>query len=281
MPGQRLSAGTIGLYAAPAFALAMPTIPVYVFLPTIYAEDLGLGLAATGIALLAARLFDVVTDPLVGYASDRYATRWGRRKPWIVVGAVLAAAGLWALFQPPDGIGAGYLAAWAVILYLGWTLVAVPYTAWGAELSDDYHQRARITGAREATMIVGVVVAGALPAVSAAAGGSERDGLTLAAGMAVAVGAVAVALLLWRVPEAPTVSQRRPAPLFDRAAWRAVIANGPFVRLLSAWFVNGLANGLPAVLFPLYVQYGLGVGPEIRGGLILAYFVAGVAAIPL
>ena len=87
----RLSRSTLAFYAFPAFALAMPTIPVYVYLPTYYAESVGLGLTATGAALLAARLLDVVTDPMVGVLSDRYRWRWGRRRPWILIGALLAA----------------------------------------------------------------------------------------------------------------------------------------------------------------------------------------------
>ncbi|MGZ9035354.1 MAG: MFS transporter, partial [Rhodospirillales bacterium] len=82
---------TLLIYALPAFALAMPTIPAYVYLPTFYAETLGLGLAAVGAVLLVARGLDVLTDPLIGIASDRLPTRWGRRKPWIVAGALLAA----------------------------------------------------------------------------------------------------------------------------------------------------------------------------------------------
>lgn len=266
-------------YALPAFALAMPTIPVYVYLPTFYAEEVGIGLATIGAMLLAARLLDVVTDPLVGALSDRLQTRWGRRKPWILLGSVLAAVGLIQLFQPPPTADAVYLLLWAIVLYVGWTMVAVPYTAWGAELSDDYHERARITGAREAAMIFGILAAGALPAAAAAVGADERDGLTAVAWLAVFFGLPAITMLLARVPEPAPVPHRRPAA----GRWRAVAEaarNRPFLRLLSGWFVNGLANGFPAVLFPLYLQYGLEAGAEVRGLLIMVYFVAGVAAIP-
>jgi glycoside/pentoside/hexuronide:cation symporter, GPH family len=282
----RLSRSTLAFYAFPAFALAMPTIPVYVYLPTYYADTVGLGLTATGLLLLAARLLDVVTDPLVGVLSDRWRSRWGRRRPWILLGALFAALGLVQLFQPPQAAGPSYLLVWAMVLYLGWTLVAVPYTAWGAEMSDDYHERARITGGREAAMILGILAAGALPAVVTAAGGSEPDGLAAVAWLAILIGTPAIALLLWRVPERDVKAARAPTPAAPlrpgrlRRAIGALIGNRPFLRLLSAWFINGLANGFPAVLFPLYLQYGLQAGPVARGGLIMAYFVAGVAAIP-
>ncbi len=286
----RLSRSTLAFYAFPAFALAMPTIPVYVYLPTYYADTVGLGLSATGAALLAARLLDVVTDPMVGVLSDRWRSRWGRRRPWILVGALLAALGLLQLFQPETGVGPSYLLIWAMVLYVGWTLVAVPYTAWGAELSDDYHERSRITGGREAAMIIGILAAGAVPALVAGVGGSEEEGLAAVAWLAILIGAPTIALLLWRVPE-PNIAAddgagKRPAGAVasNGSRWHAIMeipANRPFLRLLSAWFVNGLANGFPAVLFPLYLQHVLAAGPVARGGLIMVYFLAGVAAIPL
>ncbi len=268
-------------YALPALALAMPTLPVYVYLPTFYAQTLGLGLAATGAALMAARILDVVTDPLIGIASDRIRWRWGRRKPWILLGSVLAAISMLQLFQPPETVSGWYLALWAILLYLGWTLISVPYSAWGAELSPDYHERSRITGIREAAMIVGVILAGSLPAATAILGGEEREGLAAVAWLAIIVGGPAIAWMLWRVPEAP-IPEAKPEPAVRLRDWFAeIIRNRPFVRLLSAWFVNGLANGLPAVLFPLYLEYALEAGPVARGVLILTYFLSGVAAIPL
>jgi Na+/melibiose symporter-like transporter len=276
-----LHRGIVVAYALPALALAMPTLPVYVYLPTFYAQTLGLGLAATGAALMVARILDVVTDPLIGIASDRVRWRWGRRKPWILVGSLVAAVAMLQLFQPPSTVSAWHLTLWAILLYLGWTLIAVPYSAWGAELSSDYHERSRITGTREAAMIIGVILAGSLPAAAAISGAEEREGLAAVAWLAIIVGGPAIAWMLWRVPEAP-IPKTKPEPAVRLRGWFSeIIRNRPFVRLLSAWFVNGLANGLPAVLFPLYLEYALEAGPAARGVLILTYFLSGVAAIPL
>ena len=268
------------LYGLPGLALAMPTIPVFVFLPTLYAETVGLGLAAVGVALLAARLVDGITDPLVGWLSDRVATRWGRRKPWIALGGLLAAPALLMLFLPPEGAGVGYLLGWSILLYVGWTLVNVPYTAWGAELSGDYNERARLTGWREGLMIVGILVAGAMPVLATALGLGEGTGLVMIAVAAIVLGTPAITLLLWRVPEVPLAAgrPRPPASLWRQA--RDVLGNRPFLRLLAAWVLNGMAGGLPAALFPLYLQHGLGVDEGTRDALILAYFLAAVVAIP-
>jgi len=273
--------GRLALYAAPAVALAMPTIPVYVYLPAFYAEHVGLGLALTGAVLFAARVLDVVTDPLVGLLSDRWRTPFGRRKPWMAVGAVLAAFALVQLLDPPSGATARDLLMWSALLYLGWTCVAIPYNAWGAEMAQDYHERTRIAGARESAMLVGVLLAGTTPALAAQFGMAEPEALALIGWMAIAAGVPTLVLLLARVPE-PAAPLRPTAslPSAHGLAWRSLTANGAFVRLFGAWFVNGLANGIPAALLPLYLKHVLQAGTETIGLLILAYFLSAVVAVP-
>ncbi|MDX2225176.1 MAG: MFS transporter [Rhodospirillaceae bacterium] len=281
---RRLSGPTLAAYALPGFALAMPTIPAAVFLPSLYGTELGL--AAAGTALLVARASDVITDPLVGALSDRWRTRWGRRKPWMVGGALLGGWSLIQLFQPPVGVTAGYVLLWSVLLYLGWTMINVPYTAWGAELSGDYHERARITSAREGVMVFGIFAAGTIPVWAAGAGLSERDALAIISWMAVILGGPFILLTLLRVPDLlpPRADQDsstgRPPLTVLRDTAQAVAGNRPFVRLLSAWFINGLANGIPSTLFLLYLEHRLLADQTERGVLILVYFLFAVAAIP-
>ena len=88
-------------YALPAFVIAVPIIPVFINLPTFYGVELGLGLATTGLIMLLARLFDTVSDPLMGIVSDRYRWRGLRRKPWITLGAVICGMALFNLLIPP------------------------------------------------------------------------------------------------------------------------------------------------------------------------------------
>jgi GPH family glycoside/pentoside/hexuronide:cation symporter len=279
----KITARRLAAYSIPAFALAMPTIPAFVYLPALYAESLGL--ATAGLILLGARIIDVISDPIVGVLSDRHKTRWGHRKPWIFFGALLAGFALVRLFQPPIDVNAPYLFVWAIMLYIGWTLIAVPYTAWGAELSDDYDQRSKITGAREGLTLIGILAAGAIPALTASIGWTEAEGLSAVSWLAIIVGAPAIAIMLLWLPE-PDISGRQ-APQ-QRMTWAStkyalaiISSNKPFVRLLSAWFINGMANGIPAALFLLYLEYGLGADAGQRSILILAYFLSGVLSIPV
>ncbi len=263
------------VYGLPAFALAVPTIPAHVLLPSYYATDLGVGLSATGIAVFAARAIDVVSDPLIGHASDRM----GRRKPFIAGGAALAAIALLALFAPPAGVGALYLGVWYAILYTAWSAAMVPYSAWGAELSEDYAARARLAAWREGLGLAGIALATMLPAVLQWQGRGQGESMLATALLAIAVGLPSLALLLAWVPEVRAVDSNRSGSL--RAALAAAAANAPFRRLLGSWFLNGIANGLPAALFPLFVTVRLGIGEAELGLTLLIYFAAAIGSLPI
>ncbi len=273
-----MSRRLLAAYAAPALPGAMLLLPVYVHLPVLYADTLGLGLSLVGTLLLVARLWDVVTDPLVGILCDRPAGRFGRRKLWILAGLPLAMLGTAFLFMPGDGVGAGYLLGWTMLLYLGATMIQIPYQAWGAELSGDYHQRTRISGWREAAAVFGTLLAAALPAaIGGDTPGDLRHGIALLGIVILILLPLCVAIALLRVAE-PAQHTARVA--LTRAALKAAWRNGPFRRLLLAWLLNGVANGLPATLVLLYVTHVL-QAPALAGAVLLIYFGAGIAAVPL
>jgi glycoside/pentoside/hexuronide:cation symporter, GPH family len=283
MTAPSIPTSRIALYGLPGFALAMPTIPAAVFLPSLYGAELGL--AAAGAALLLARASDVITDPLVGALSDRWRSKFGRRKPWIFWGALLGGFSLIMLFQPPEQVTTGYVTLWAVLLYLGWTMINVPYTAWGAEMSGDYNERVKITSSREGVMLLGIFAAGTVPVWAASAGMSERDALAIISWMAVILGGPFILAMLWRVPD-PLPRDAAPTTAFlswsnTVAAVRRLSSNKPFLRLLAAWLINGLANGIPSTLFLLFLQFRLQADQAERGILILVYFLAAVLAIPV
>ena len=274
--------GRLVAYSLPGFALAMPMIPALVFLPAFYGT--ALGLSAAGLALLIARSIDVLVDPFVGILSDRYTTRWGRRKPWIVGGAIIGGIAMIQLFQPPTNVTVEYFILWSVMLYVGWTLVQIPYTAWGAEISSDYHQRTRITSAREGMMLIGILAAGAVPAIVSGLGGTEQDGYTAMSWMAVLAGGPLIAIMLWHVPDIAPRSQLKKTHTSTSsvlAEIRRVVSNRPFSRLVTAWFINGLATGIPASLFLLYLEHGLNANLTERGILTLVYFFSAVIAITI
>jgi GPH family glycoside/pentoside/hexuronide:cation symporter len=264
------------LFSLPAIPAAMLLIPVTVHLPAFYARDVGLGLSVVGVVLFITRLWDVIIDPLIGALSDRLRTRFGRRRPWIVLGAPVTVAAMWLLFRPPAEAGPGYLLGAGLLLYLGWTMMVLPYQAWAAELSPDYHERSRIAGWREGFGVIGTLAALVLP-VAAGVGsdaGANLGFLALLVVIALPI-AVIAALAVISEPERPADEIK----LSFKAGLQALKRNGPFKRLILAYVLNGFANGLPPTLFLLYVGDVL-KSPEKAGLALVIYFAAGVLAAP-
>ena len=205
----RLSAVALFGYGLPALPLAALTLPVYIYLPTFYAEQLGLGLAAVGLVLLAARVWDVATDPAIGLLSDRLSGRFGRR-PLVALGAPVVMTATWFLFVPPTGADTVHLLLWSVVLYLGWTAMILPLHALGAELSPDYHERSRITAFREVSVLLGTLLALGLPAAIGFGDVSQAGEALFAMACAVLVLLpLGVAALLALTPERRAQAKRR------------------------------------------------------------------------
>lgn len=263
-------------YGALGLPLAALNLPLYVYLPAFYAEEMGVGLATVGVVLLVARGLDTVTDPLIGELSDRLRSRFGRRRPWLVGALPLLLVATWMLFLPPEGAGWTHLLVWSTIAYVAWTAMLLPYAAWGAELSGAYHERSRVATAREGFVVVGILFAAALPALLGIDSDERGRILQALAWIMALVLPLSLLVLLLRVPEPEGLPQ---TGLSLRDGLRAALRNGPFLRLIAAFMLNGIANGLPATLFLLFLADGLQL-PASASALLLLYFAAGFVAIP-
>lgn len=127
---------------------------------------LGVPVGLAGLATTSVLVFDMITDPLVGWLSDRTATRWGRRAPWMVAGALVMAAGMVALFAVPAGLTGAAAVPWVigffVLATVGFTMVAIPYGAMAGEITTDGRERSAMTAWRMGFASVGILVGGAL-----------------------------------------------------------------------------------------------------------------------
>jgi len=260
----------LAAYAVPAVSLAFLGLPLYVYLPAHYAELPGLGLATVGTVLLIARVLDLVTDPLVGLLADR--TRRQISPQWLIsLGAALLAGGAWWLFRPPPEAGSAYLFASLTLTYLGWTLLAIPYYALGAEMGE-HHGQARVAAWREAGMIAGTLLAMILPVVLGSAD-------ALATGSSALLWLLPLAILaVWVLRgAAPPHSGGTTISLLD--LWRDT--SRPARQVLAIHFLNALAGGTAATLFVIYTRDALGLQERVSGLLLLLYFVVGLAMLPL
>src|ERR1700722_17624755 len=165
-PSHRLSAFHLLAYVLPAVPLAALGMPIVVHLPQFYASrEMGLTLATTGAIFFAMRLLDLLIDPAMGYWSDRLNTRFGRRRPFVLIGAPVLAIGIWMTFVPGGPVSVAHLCFWLFVMYLGWSMTLIPHLSWGAELSPDYHERSRVYGWAPGGPLFGVAGGLLVPAI--------------------------------------------------------------------------------------------------------------------
>lgn len=244
-----------GLVNLPLSMLMSPTAAV---LPNFYLEHSAVTLAGLATATLIARIFDGLTDPLIGYLSDRSGTR----KPWMVAGAVLVAASAWFLYSPGPQSGTGHLLAWYLAVTLGWTLVEIPHTAMAAGLSRDYHERSRVALWRQLLGFAGGVLFMASPVLL---GGGTTEftpsvmhtlGLFIAVSLPLAVGLMCLTV---REPERRVpLRHLRPSDLYS-----ALRDTPPLRYFLATQVLFGLATGAVSSLFVIYASRYLGLSDKV------------------
>jgi GPH family glycoside/pentoside/hexuronide:cation symporter len=236
--GSNFMENLIGMY------LLKFTTDVLLLAPALVALFFGLG-----------RVWDAVSDPIVGYWSDRTRHRLGRRRPWILASALPLGLAFVALWSPPD-LAPGALRAWvcaAVILFFtAQSALVVPHLAWGAELAGAGHDRTRVFAGRLAVGLGGVFL-GAL-----AMGALERsaDPRATAFGVAVAAAlgvAIACAVTVGRLSERPELQGR--GARSPGAAFRDVLRNPHARRLLAVLFLEALGFASMTTTMPFYIQY--------------------------
>jgi glycoside/pentoside/hexuronide:cation symporter, GPH family len=136
-------------YGLGQFAWSAKDICFHYFLFFFYTQILGLDPGMAGLASLLALVVDGITDPIIGQVSDNYrGKKWGRRHPFMIVGAIPFCLSLVAIFNPPADLGQTGLFFWylsmALVVRISLTLFSVPHLALGAELSEDYAERTSI-----------------------------------------------------------------------------------------------------------------------------------------
>lgn len=285
-PSQSISWATKLAYAFPALTLAVIGIPVYVFLPKFYTDTMGINISAIGILLLTVRLFDAVTDPVIGYVSDSVSTAFGRRRPFIALGAVGLSISIIFLFIPPVSSGSDvtfHFGFWLFSLFFFWTLITIPYESLGPELTTDYHERTTLFGLRDGFLILGTLFAAASPGLIDQAMSlfdhtpTENDRFSIMAYIYAPIIVISAAICVWKIRETSAAINSWNTAFFKGIF--DVLKNRPFLILLAGYTISAFGSNLPATLILYYVEYVLQA--ENAEGFLLVYFLTGILFLPL
>ena len=289
----QLSRWQLASYSGPAMPLSLVGLPLVAYVPAIYADPdgFGLSLGLVGLMITLSRFTDVITDPLIGFFSDRIRTRWGRRKPFIVAGTPIYALGVWLLFVPPVtfsevtwlgqtfNYGYAYLFATVALVYLGSTIKDLPYYAWGAELSDSYHERTRITSWREGFSVAGALVAAFTPAVILFYGFTKPvDAVWFLSIIMSVIMPIVVLNAVLVVPEYEVKEIAKKVPL--KESLKIVLSNKPYMQLIIIFTLSSLGSAMTASLAFFFVKHLL-FSADLFGLYIAPYYLSTVIGIPI
>lgn len=281
-PGSQrpLTTKTMVVYGLPYLSYAVVALPLALYVPSFYSDDLALPLAGVGAAIAVSRILDVIIDPAVGVLSDRSRTPWGRRKPWIASGVPLLMLSTWMLFVPPGDASIYYLLGWTCLLFIAFTLIDIPYKAWGAELSTDYAERSRVAAWREGLGFTGQLLFVLLMMATSLFGYEHtRDQLLVIALTIVLSLPPLLVAALTGVPE------RAPEDLTGQQSkgWHGLVLvfrNPAFLRMVSAviCFVSGVM--IQATLHKLVLTHVI-ERPDLFVTMLLMENIATLAVVPL
>jgi len=222
-------------------------------------DEVGLSAGLAGAALMIGKIWDAVTDPAVGYLSDRTRTRLGRRRPWMLAGSVPLGLSFFFLFTNPRLEGQSVLFIWAALAYMAvctfYTFVNIPYNAMTPELTKDFDERTVLNGYRMMFAVVGTLIGAgtALPIINAAAG--RTAGYMIMGGIYGAIMTVTALIPVITVKEPVHGKFEKGENIFK--SYLSALKTGPFLLILLPWVFNIIGITIVTATLIYYFKYVL------------------------
>lgn len=246
--------------------LTVPSVLLLYFMTDV----LGITSRLAALAIIAPKLLGAGLDPIIGWLSDRTKSRWGRRRPWMLAGALGMGATFVLLFHVPPFDSTIARFVFVLTVYLGsaifYSLFATPYIAMPAEMSEDADERTRIMAWRMSFVMGGVILGSALAPMLVSLFGGGRDGY---GAMSLIVGATCAAAMLLAFAATATAPSRDPAAQ-RRPLWGdigSLLRDRILIRLAAVFILQTSLFGLVGALLP-YAARGLLKGDEALVGIL-------------
>ncbi|MFZ2998687.1 MFS transporter [Sphingobium sp.] len=247
--------GTVGV------SIMLNTVTAY--FPAFCSTVLGKSPEIAGYLLMISKLYDVLADIAVGMMSDRTRSRWGRRRPYLLAGALVSALSFLMIFAPPemsDGAITLYMLAALVLYSTGYTLFNVPYMTMPSEMTASRYERSRLLSFRTVFVSIGQLLAVAATASIISAGGGGRTGYMVMGVVMALIIFSAMAACFFGTAKARQLEATRPEIHADAGQIRLLLRNRPFMLLVGAKIFQFLAFASTATTTLLFMLNVLGVG---------------------
>ena len=255
----RLSNWKATAYSLPVLPMSMLHAPALVVLPALYAKHTSIGLATIGMILILVRVLDVVTDPIIGFLSDRTNTRVGRRKPWIIIGIIITLPSTYFWMQPHAEAGVLWFFCSYFLVSLGWTLIEVPHTAWLHDISNSYHERTRLSAYRLGAFYLGYLLFMSIPLWPVFSTTEMTPEVTAtAAWMVILFAPIVIIISVLVVPE--NVGHKPPPNTANvSSVFNSFFNNKPFQIISTVYLLNQVASGMVGAMYYFFIDAYLGI----------------------
>lgn len=247
-------------------------------------EALEISPAWAGTALLIPRLWDVITDPIMGIISDRTKSRWGRRRPYLLVGGILFGISFCLVFFVPDFnselITVVYFTFMYLIVSTAYTIYDVPYSSMLAEMTSDYKERTLLTGYKMIAARLGIIISVLVGPYLFNAGETLREGfelLGLVFGFFITITCLIGFFATAKAPhlDIPVES------ISIKDELKAVIRNRPFSILFTVFLFQNLAIGASATALIYYLTIVMQTDTTLAGNLFATLAITSLVFTPL
>lgn len=280
-PSEKLSLGTKLAYGAGDLGPAITANILIFFLFIFLTEVAGLPAGLAGSILLIGNIWDAVNDPMVGILTDRTRTRWGRRRPWILFGAIpfgLTFIAQWLVpFPGQTGWLAAYYIAIALLFNTFFTAVNLPYTALTPELTQDYDERTSLNNFRFAFSIAGSLLSGVLhPIILDRFPDNPPLGWFIASLFWAVLAVIPLFWCFFGTRERYTTPSQS-LPILRQ--FQVALGNRPYLFVVGIYLFSWLAVQVTASIIPVYIRFWMGLPSTWTGFTILA--VQGTALVML
>jgi glycoside/pentoside/hexuronide:cation symporter, GPH family len=244
----------------------------------------GVNPALAGIMLLIPKLWDVIVDPIMGAISDVTRSRFGRRRVYLLWGAIPFGITFFAIFLAPNW-GSEFANALqvSILFLLGCTVFAivnVPYASMVPEMSDDYNERMSITSFRMVFASIGALLAGALALPLVQAGGGGVPGYQFMGAIFGVSIAVTCFICFFGTAKARSLPPKKEMPSLKEQV-KVAAKNYPFVMLMASYFLQALAIGILMAGFVYYVKYAMALPETAMNTAFPIFLITGILFIPV
>lgn len=246
-------------------------------------DTVGLAAGLAGTALMIGKIWDAITDPLMGYLSDRTRTPWGRRRPYIFIGGILVCAAMAWMFTNPRLADQNLLFYWAVGVYcflnLGYTIVNIPYSSLTPELTSDYNERTILNGYRMSFAVIGTLIgAGAvLPLLNIF---PDRNFGYSMVGLFFGLIIMIVSWITFFTVKEPSFDAIDRPKMGVLRSYGAAFKNIPFLLILIPWVLNMTAATIVSGMLIYYFKY-IYHAPESTTLALLILLLTAMVFIPI